>query len=108
MDLTSKESEVSSSGLEVRKQEAEADGEACGEKEEGGEAEGEVKVSGGSGPLDCSLSPPALSPDNLHESAAKVIISQQYNILLSELLLAAVYERQVGQVHPLVPAVGEQ
>ena len=108
MDLTSKESEVSSSGLEVRKQEAEADGEACGEKEEGGEAEGEVKVSGGGGPLDCSLSPPALSPDNLHESAAKVIISQQYNILLSELLLAAVYERQVGQVHPLVPAVGEQ
>ena len=37
MDLTSKESEVSSSsGLEVRKQEAEADGEASGEKGGGG------------------------------------------------------------------------
>ena len=83
MDLTSKESEVSSSsGLDVRKQEAEADGETCGEKEEVGEAEGEMKVGGAStertdNPLDCSLSPPALSPDNLHESAAKVILSQQ-------------------------------
>ena len=75
MDLTSKESEVSSSsGLEVRKQEAEADGEASGEKDDGGETEGEVRVGG---PLDCSLSPPALSPDNLHESAAKVMTSQQ-------------------------------
>ena len=74
MDLTSKESEVSSSsGLDVRKQEVEVDGEACGEKEDGGEAEGEVKVGG---PVDCSLSHPALSPDNLHESAAKVMPCQ--------------------------------
>ena len=77
MDLTSKESEVSSSsGLDVRKREAEADGEACGEREDEGETEGEVKVGGATerteNPLDCSLSPPALSPDNLHESAAKV------------------------------------
>ena len=77
MDLTSKESEVSSSsGLDVRKREAEADGEVCGEREDEGETEGEVKVGGATerteNPLDCSLSPPALSPDNLHESAAKV------------------------------------
>ena len=78
MDLTSKESEVSSSsGLEVRKQETEGDGEASGEKEDGGGVDGDVKVAGATertdNPLDCSISPPALSPDNLHESAAKVM-----------------------------------
>ena len=67
VDLTSKESEVSSSsGMDVKKQDEEAVGEAGGET-------GEDDKEDGDNPLDCSVSPPAVTGDTLHESAAKLL-----------------------------------
>ena len=67
VDLTSKESEVSSSsGMDVKKQEDENVGEVVGE------AVGEGKNVGES-PVDCSVSPPSLVGESLHESAAKLL-----------------------------------